>query len=200
METLAPGLSSADQEHVTAAVEKGLLFPLLSDQSLRGRILDRLIRMREPIYSLRTYLEETKLLQLGLSSVRLLLPPFARNERNVSIRSHFLGAHEQVTTTNMIPVQTSEDQYVLQSCPAEMVFPLKFFQLFLHGLRNFQSLTGTAPRKDRGGAKPPSIPESLESALWKLAKLAYRLGFRMQEIELLRQTSPEMSVTVDFLL
>ena len=62
LETLAPGLSSADRETVTTAMQRGVLFPLISDEPLREQILDRLTTMLEPVYSLRTYLQETKLL------------------------------------------------------------------------------------------------------------------------------------------
>jgi hypothetical protein len=200
LETLAPGLSSADQDTVVRAMQEGLLFPLISDDSVRGQILDRLTTMPEPIYSLRTYLQETKLLQLGLAPLRLLLPKLPRNQCNTTIRALLRGAHERVRADSTIAIQVAEDQFVTRPCPADAVFPLKFCQLFLFCLRNFHSLTGTPPRKDRGKNKSYTASESFETSLWKLAKLARRLGFVTAEIEELRQRSPESQITMDFLL
>ncbi|KAJ9621803.1 hypothetical protein H2204_011719 [Knufia peltigerae] len=195
LETLSPGLSTADKDLVRTAMDDKRLFPLITDEVVRSQILEQLYTLQEPIYSLRTYLEDIKLVQLGFTSLQFLVPATKKQLRGTSVRSCLRNTHSRCRSNTVIPIQVSKDRFVSRLCPAEKVFKVKFFQLFLHCLREFHSLTRIAPRKYRGNR----IVESNESSLWKLANLAHRLGFQSSKIDEIREHSPETQLVVNFL-
>ena len=200
LETLAPGLSTDDRASVRHGMSSGVLFPQVSSQSRRSRILMQLESFREPILSLTTFFEDCKLLELGMKPLRLLLPPTSRASHvNLSLRARLSERRAATPDIHPLLIQKSEHDFVSVQCPSSSAVPLAMCQLFLHNLRHFESMTGLTPRKERGKPKPLSAAMP-EKACWALADLAHRLGFSSSQIDHLRSQNPELHIVSDFLL
>src|ERR1700740_3166313 len=74
LEMRTPKLSTDDANEVRNWMDDGILLPQITDPATRASILTRLENLSEPVLTLRTFIEDTKLVELGARPLRLLLP------------------------------------------------------------------------------------------------------------------------------
>jgi Protein of unknown function (DUF3723) len=163
LETLAPKFSTQDSAAMRRAMHDKILFPQISGEIARGRILNRILKIPERIPSLFTFLEDTKYLEPCAKALKLLFPVIPPRSTS-SLRETF-SRHLSVRQSPRMPVQQSEQVYAsLHVARAQVGEWLAYRQLWLFAMRHFPDLTDTLPRKDPRKPKPKSCEPSIDSA------------------------------------
>lgn len=173
IETLQPKLSLADAAVVRKLMSSHKIFPYILDGSTRGRILSRLQTLNEPILSLRTFLEDTKLLEVATKPLKRLLG----SKQKEGLVHCFRAAHTGTQISITDETSPSSPRRVSSSIFAEDRPYICYLRLVLFCMRYFYGLTGIAPRKERGQSLADIPTENASFVYTKLAYLAQRLGF-----------------------
>jgi len=183
--------SADDRDYVTHMMETNQLFPMITDPTLRSRILQRVREIPYIIPSLFTFFEDTKWLEPCAKILRSLLPPGCRE----STRDAFFRAYNGSTTRRIqqSPTKSSENKGS-EAKNAE----LGYLQLWMFAWRQFPELSGFMPRKDIGFPKPLAKTSNLQCR-YRLAKLAAWLGFELNAISDLLSRDPDMEMACRFL-
>ena len=177
LEGLAPGSCAQDRQSITVAFQGNVLFPTVSDMSTRDTLRGAVLSLSCRIPSLHTLLEDSKILELGSTSIRRLLP------------KKFKGSIQSTLATRRAFGHKVHDPALVGGRPdwpaTKEETPLAYINIWLFALRNFPALTGTQPLKDVHKQKPP--PRGIDAAVeGQFAKFAQDNGFRSPEITELR--------------
>jgi len=189
-----PAHSQVDFIYIKSGMQKGELFPRISDDRLRGAILERLQKIDFSIPSLYTFFEDTKWLEPCAKILRGLLPAKFRG----SIRKAMLQRYNGLSSQNNCCVELSNRTYNYIKFDIHDTATLAYYQLWMYAWRHFPCLATIAPRKDTGASRP-EIKERNPLYIQHLATLAQKLGFESKEITALTQASCESIITYEYL-
>ena len=177
-------------------MEAGTIFPLITAQPVRYRILESLQRMNCMIPSLFTFFEDTKWLEPCAQIMRKLLPSGCRKPIKETLYSNYESPRSQYGALR-IEMRGHKYHSKPQSSERELV-ECGYRQLWLFAWRHFPELSTLLPRRDLGKPKPPAR-ESNEQCWSKLAKKAQDSGFRTDSITKLLSQEPDEAMAKAFL-
>jgi Protein of unknown function (DUF3723) len=198
LQTRFPKYSSQDSALIKQLMDNRELFPAITEESIRTRILNRLLSLNCMIPSLYTFFEDTIYIEACAQVLRGLLPKKYKGSMRVAIMRRYKGIGQE---EGKAKVQTSEnirDEFVESSASELQCIKSGYYQLWLFAMRHWPELTGILPRKDPGAPKP-KIGGSGEKWWPRLGLLAYQLGFDSPEITRLRVQSPDWIIVDSFL-
>ncbi|GMG37761.1 unnamed protein product [Aspergillus oryzae] len=177
-------------------MDKGELFPAISDQSTRGRIKAKLREVQGRILSLRTFFDDSKCMEAWVISLRPIIPPIRRNA-NISFREAIFHCF-QPADYNEVPLQVSGGRFKTFRGSTKDCKRIAYLMLFLVAVRNFPVLSRKAPHYTRG-KKRPIVEGSLDEYQSHLARVAKKIGFASDEISELSGADPDVVAIQSFI-
>ena len=90
------------------------------------------------------------------------------------------------------------DQWRTKAGEATHHMECGYLQIYMFAWRHFPELVGTAPRKDKGTAKP-QIQQINKHSWRRLGQLAKDLGFDSKEISAFANDNPDLGIALAFL-
>ncbi|CZR55714.1 uncharacterized protein PAC_05602 [Phialocephala subalpina] len=172
----APGVSSEDRDFIIQAMGTGLLFPKVTDQSMRQILLESLLSIECLIPSIKSLHENLKYVDIGAKILKhLVLPSKVRYTLQEDLRKCWKSP-EYIVESGKGKVLRD-----LSSNSQRLPWDLAYKQLWLIALRAFPDLGGRAPRKEIGGCLYATRLDPLQNYLF--AESARRIGFNSEEIE-----------------
>ncbi|KAL2048962.1 hypothetical protein ABVK25_010815 [Lepraria finkii] len=193
LQTRNPWASTVDNEFIVDLMHRQILFPMITDEFRRARILNRLQESECMVPSLHTWFEDTKWLEPCAKILRDLLPPGCRR----STRRALTGCYSHSGQDNGIVRIQSNIGLINREGSQQEAVESGYRQLWLFAWRHFPDLSSMLPLKDVGKPKPRAI--SSNDRCWqKLAELARSLGFQSDQIDYLNQNS-DHRMAIEFL-
>ncbi|KAK6437814.1 hypothetical protein LTR95_005989 [Oleoguttula sp. CCFEE 5521] len=181
IQALAPAHSSRDAAQIQKLIANKSIFAGLPDEHARQTIAGNLASLPLMIPSLYTFFEDIKFLEPCAKAMRSLLPSKTCLGTGSSIMNAWKGNYFHTLGTTTCLVEYAKCDTRLESIATkDMAFALKYCQLWLFALRNFQHITNTATRKDRDRDKPVVLQPS-PTIHHAFGRLATDLGFRVLE-------------------
>ncbi|KAH8193872.1 hypothetical protein TruAng_011961 [Truncatella angustata] len=195
LELTCPKYSSSDRRKLEYLMESGEILHQFTDDE-KYTIYRNIITIDCVIPSLRSFFQDIKYLSPCAHNFRYAVGIFGRSKKTITLalRECFLPVDR-----HQYEVQVNERNFNAKSVPPDEQFDLGRKQLWLFIMRNCVSL---APPTNYSGRYLATItPERAESdVLCDFAALAYRLGFRNNHIEELRQRARDRDIARNALL
>lgn len=171
-----PRISLADRKRVTDLMDSKELFPLVRITEDREALKSRLLQTSGRIISLNTLIQDTLFIERPARALHCLCPPKFKG----SFKKVMLSQWNLIGTRGLLEVQTTEHEFTTTQ-QTESSFSVSVLQLWLFACRHFV----------HQGSRVRHIGQSFEwstedVSLNKLAILASRLGFKSDQISLLR--------------
>ncbi|KAI9773394.1 MAG: hypothetical protein M1840_007609 [Geoglossum simile] len=198
LQTKFPKHSPQDGMLIKQLMDNRELFPAITEETIRTRILNRLLSLNCMVPSLYTFFEDTIYIEACAQVLRGLLPKKYKGTMRVAIMRRYKGIGQE---EGKAKVQISEDVHdeFVETLASELeCIKSGYYQLWLFAMRHWPELTGILPRKDPGAPKPKS-GGSAEKWWPRLGLLAHQLGFDSPEITRLRVQSPDWMIADSFL-
>ncbi|KAE8167945.1 hypothetical protein BDV40DRAFT_252141 [Aspergillus tamarii] len=179
LETLMPDISSCDAAQIKDMMGQKTLFPAVSLESDRHRILGRILKTKGRILSFDTFFADFLYFEACAMALKRLLPPsFKRTMSNEFL--HVYGGSNQLP--GLCRIQVAEDCLEHRTGSSDINPNLGYRQLFLAVMRDFPILTELAPYRDARKIKPTFNGSELER-MFSLSQLAFDLGFETESIK-----------------
>lgn len=171
-----PCISLADRKRVTDLMDSKELFPLVRITEDREALKSRLLQTSGRIISLNTLIQDTLFIERPARALHCLCPPKFKG----SFKKVMLSQWNLIGTRGLLEIQTTEHEFTTTQ-QTESSFSVSVIQLWLFACRHFV----------HQGSRVRHIGQSFEwstedVSLNKLAILASRLGFKSDQISLLR--------------
>ena len=191
----SPAASPDDGAYVQDLMNRGVLFPLIVDNNIRQQICKRILRLPCMISSLFTFFEDTKWLEPCAKVVRGLLP----SRFGTSIRTALFKKFEGNELSNgLLKIENPAFTFKIFKGSEHQAVECGYVQLWMAAWRGFPDMVSIAPRKDVGKPKPQI--KALNEHYWnRLAKMAFALGFKSEEINRMQAINTDWIMTQDFL-
>ena len=185
-------LSTEDTACVETLMAKREIFPFVSSQSLRTRIMAELRAINFIIPSLHTFLEDTKYMEPCAQIMKSILPYKFRG----TIQQGFDKSHNGQLS---FQEQIDEMSFLNRSEASEDHSRWKAYrQLWLFAFRHFPEMTGFPPRRDAGRPRPSKLP--LEHTWWhRIASLAEDCGYKNVRVLFPEVEDADVRMTQQFL-
>ncbi|KAA8645057.1 uncharacterized protein ATNIH1004_009268 [Aspergillus tanneri] len=198
LETLMPECSLHDRALIEEMMERRKIFPTLESPSDRQVILNRILRTSGRILSLHTFTRDFIYFEACSIALRKLLPHTSKR----TVSSGFLHSYKGINQhPGLCRIQTEEASFNHHFGSSSINPNIGYRQLFLAVMRDFPVLSNLAPYRDVRKLKPGRHGTESES-LFKLAKLAYELGFDTPQVKEIRDwaaPNQDHAVARDFL-
>ena len=191
-----PARSKTDHHQITRDLADHTLFRGIRDLQSRSDLRKRLLSIDFIIPSLETFLRDTIWLEPGAKIMRSLLPTGTKLTTRISFRRAF----ENYSGRGIL--QKSDLSFKTYEASAEEIAEVSYQQLWLFAWRYFPQLGIIQPLKDPGEVNPlvkASSDRSINHFRKNLVDLAYKLGFRTDNIVRLREANPDDPMVEDFL-
>lgn len=192
----APQSSKIDYDFLCTSMDSGKLFPLIRDSNIRLAIRQNLLSVNHLIPSLFTFLEDLKYLKPRSKIMKSLLPDPLKMTIQEGFRQHFFNGDS--STNRHTVLQNQESSFSAVTGSEQDCFVLGLLQLWAFTTRYFPQMIQFTPKMDEGSVKP--LVQEPNAHIWyKFAELAYRLGFRSQEIDKILAENTDVKITPDSL-
>ena len=191
-----PARSKTDHHQITRDLADHTLFRGIRDLQSRSDLRKRLLSIDFVIPSLETFLRDTIWLEPGAKIMRSLLPTGTK----LTTRICFRRAFENYSGRGIL--QKSDLSFKTYEASTEEIAEVSYQQLWLFAWRYFPQLGIIQPLKDPGEVNPlikASSDRSINHFRKNLADLAYKLGFRTDNMVRLCETNPDDPMVEDFL-
>lgn len=191
-----PARSKTDHNQIIRDLADHTLFRGIPDLQSRSDLRKRLLSIDFVIPSLETFLRDTIWLEPGAKIMRSLLPTGTKLTTRISFRRAF----ENYSGRGIL--QKSDLSFKTYEASAEEIAEVSYQQLWLFAWRYFPQLGIIQPLKDPGEVNPlvkASSDRSINHFRKNLVDLAYKLGFRTDNIVRLREANPDDPMVEDFL-
>ncbi|KAL1591538.1 hypothetical protein SLS60_011930 [Paraconiothyrium brasiliense] len=173
VQSRAPAASENDQRQIQFLMLKGILWPNIQDRSTRRKIKNQMEKIYWLIPTMHTLFEDIKYLKACQQAVKRLLPPLEGRTIYETARRAYENPHRGT-------------------------FWVSYVRLWLFAMRNFATLTGATPRKERYG---DDVSTDVSPFSWfQFAKEARTCGFATQSINEHLQQDPHMQTAEAILL
>ncbi|GAA87890.1 hypothetical protein AKAW_06004 [Aspergillus luchuensis IFO 4308] len=189
LQLLAPGKSRTDAKSACGLILSGQAFAQFSEEE-RGIIWSRMKNFDGLVPSLYTFFEDFKYLESCAHCVKRLFGPSAESVwetmRSMFIPSSNLEGEECV-------IQTSESTFRRQRATDVERLNMGYLQVWLYAMRHYPLMPSDPKKVDDLLAKPIRAKAD-ERAIYEMAELARRLGFKSPEIDALINGSPDHQI------
>ncbi|KAF5857601.1 hypothetical protein ETB97_005530 [Aspergillus alliaceus] len=185
---MAPNASKSDAKVSKGLVLSGQVFATFSEPE-RAAIWGRMKRFDGLIPSLYTFFEDFKYLESCAHCIKRLFGP---PERSIytTMREMFIGSLDM---KDDYLVQTSESAFRRMRAGSLEQFDLGYRQVWLYTMRHYPWMPPD-PKSSNSLLAKPTHAKADERAVYEMARLAYRLGFKSLEIERLLDRSPDRQI------
>ncbi|RAH76682.1 hypothetical protein BO86DRAFT_383627 [Aspergillus japonicus CBS 114.51] len=194
LELLAPGTSPDDAKSAQQVILTGQVFPDF-DEDRRTEIWDRLKGFKGLIPSLRTFFEDFKYLESCAYCLKRLVGP-SEVSIHQALKQIFIVASD---TTNDYLIQIAEYEYRKVHMVSAQQFNFAYCQLWLYAMRHYPLMPPDPKKQNHHLAKPKLAPAD-QHAIYNMAQLAHRLGFRSTEVNTIIDASPDHQIARTALL
>lgn len=189
LQLLAPGKSRADGKTACGLVLSGQAFAEFSEEE-RRIIWNRLKDFDGLIPSLYTFFEDFKYLESCAHCVKRLFGPQTESVWQ-TMRSMFIPSLDSEAEESFI--QTSESTFRRQRATDVERLEMGYLQVWLYTMRHYPLMPPDPKKEDDLLAKPVRVKAD-ERAIYEMAELARRLGFKSPEIDALIDGSPDHQI------
>ncbi|KAL2812033.1 hypothetical protein BDW59DRAFT_155380 [Aspergillus cavernicola] len=193
LQLLAPGKSRNDAKTARGRILGGQAFAKFSDEE-RRTIWSRMENFDGLVPSLYTFFEDFKYLESCAHCVRRLFGP-STDSVWATMSSMFIPSSEEEESV----VQTSESAFRRERATATEGLDKGYLQVWLYAMRHYP-LMPPDPKKDDNLLAKPARAKADERAIYEMAELADRLGFKSPEIEAIIDSSPDHQIAREALL
>ena len=176
-------------------MHRQILFPMITDEFRRARILKRLQESECMVPSLHTFLEDTKWLEPCANILRKLLPSGCRSSTKKALNGCYNYSRKH---NGIIRIQSRNIGLSNREGSQREAVESGYRQLWLFAWRHFPELSSLLPLKDVGKSKPRAVASN-EQCWQKLAELASSLGFQSDQIDYLRNQNSDHRMAIEFL-
>jgi hypothetical protein len=200
LQLLAPGKSRTDEKTACGLVLSGHLFAEFSADE-RNAIWAKMKDFDGLIPSLYTFFEDFKYLESCAHCLKRLLGPSPRSVREAmsSIFDPDSESGENHREKGKCIIQTSESTFRRLHASETECFETGYQQLWLYAMRHYPLMPPDPKNSDDLLAKPTCAKPD-PRAIFDMAHLAHRLGFRSPEIDGLLNSSPDHQIARSALL
>ncbi|RAK94832.1 uncharacterized protein BO80DRAFT_420270 [Aspergillus ibericus CBS 121593] len=189
LQLLAPGKSRADAKKACGLILSGQAFAEFSEEE-RRIIWSRMKDFDGLIPSLYTFFEDFKYLESCAQCVKRLFGPSSESVW-ATMRSMFVPPLDEEVQECLI--QTSESTFRRQRATDVERLDMGYLQVWLYAMRHYPLMPPDAKNDDDLLAKPARAKAD-ERAIYEMAELARRLGFKSPEIDTLIDSSPDHQI------
>lgn len=176
IEGLMPHISLADRKRVTDLMDSKNLFPFVRATEDREVLKSRLLQTPGRIISLHTLIQDTLFIERPTRALHCLCPPKFKG----SLKKVMLSQWRTIGTGGFLEVQTTEQNFTTMQ-ETEASFSVSMIQLWLFACRHFVYPESRLRSIGQNYGWPTE-----DMSLRNLAILASRLGFKSDQITLLR--------------
>lgn len=194
LQLLAPGKSRTDGKTACGLVLSGQAFAEFSDEE-RRIIWDRMKDFDGLVPSLYTFFEDFKYLESCAHCVKRLFGPLTESVWE-TMKSIFIPSSDSEAES---VIQTSESTFRRQRATDLERLERGYLQVWLYTMRHYP-LMPPDPKKDDDLLAKPARAKADERAIYEMAELARRLGFKSPEIDALIDGSPDHQIAQAALL
>lgn len=187
VEELQMRVPRVEKTEVRGLILGGKVFAAFSDQE-RSIIWERLQLFDGLIPSLYSFFEDFKCFESWASCLRRLFIPEGHTMRVTMSRPESFSCRVDGTCV----VQTSEASFSSRSVPQSKHFELAYRQMWLYALRHYPQMPSDPKRNNR--LAKAQIATADKRAIFNMACLARRLGFRSPQITALVAESPDQMI------
>jgi hypothetical protein len=175
LEGKAPSASIADRQSIIEDMNSGILFPNVTDTTTRRRVLEAILGLDVIIPTLKTFNENSKLLEIGVQIIR-------RELRDYRKGSLFNSLNEIWSPPFNCLVETAEGIFHPILLPHDVDHAyLVYFQTFLAAFRQFPNLGDKPPLRDKRSVPLPArFDPAYQTLFGRRAKL---LGYNSSQIQ-----------------
>jgi hypothetical protein len=200
LQLLAPGKSHADEREACGLVLSGLVFAEFSADE-RNAIWAKRKDFDGLILPLYTFFEDFKYLESCSHCLKRLLgpPPRSMREAMSSIFDPDSESEEDHREKGKCIIQTSESTFRRLHVSETECLETGYQQLWLYAMRHYPLMPPDPKNSDDLLANPTRAKPD-PHAIYDMAHLAHRLGFRSPEIDGLLNSSPDHQIARSALL
>ncbi|KAJ5976578.1 hypothetical protein N7481_010285 [Penicillium waksmanii] len=200
LQLLAPGKSHADEREACGLVLSGLVFAEFSADE-RNAICAKMKDFDGLIPSLYTFFEDFKYLESCAQCLKRLLGPSPRSVREgmSSIFDPDSEPEKDHREKGKCIIQTSKSTFRRLHAPETECLETGYQQLWLYAMRHYPLMPPDPKNSDDLLANPTRAKPD-PRAIYDMAHLAHRLGFRSPEIDGLLNSSPDHQIARSALL
>ncbi|KAL4755928.1 DUF3723 domain-containing protein [Aspergillus foveolatus] len=192
LQLLAPGRSRTDAKTARGLILGGQAFATFNDGERRA-IWSRLESFDGLVPSLYTFFEDFKYLESCAHCVKRLFSPSAESVWK-TMSSMFAPTSEEESI-----IQTSESTFRRERVTRAEGLDKGYVQVWLYAMRHYP-LMPPDPKKDDDLLAKPTRVIADKRAVYEMAELAHRLGFRSPEIGAIINSSPDHQIAREALL
>jgi hypothetical protein len=198
LQLLAPGKSRTDTRTARGLVLGGQAFGEFSDEE-RRTIWTRMKDFDVLVPSLYTFFEDFKYLESCAHCVKRLFGPSTSIWQSMSSMFVPQSDSEDDHGAGESLIQTSESTFRRQRATDVERFETGYSQVWLFAMRHY-TLMPPDPKKEDDLLAKPARAKPDRRAIYEMAELARRLGFKSTEIEVLINSSPDHQIARSALL
>lgn len=189
LQLLAPGKSHTDAKKACGLILSGQAFAEFSDEE-RRTIWNRMKAFDGLIPSLYTFFEDFKYLESCVHCVKRLFGPLTKSVWE-TMRSMFIPFSDSEAEESVI--QTSESTFRRQRATDVERLDTGYLQVWLYAMRHYP-LMPLDPKNDDDLLAKPARAKADERAIYEMAELARRLGFKSPKMDALIDGSPDHQI------